>query len=207
MYKALFLDKDGTLIRNIPYNTDPDKVELTDGVGPALRSVMQLGFKLIVISNQSGIARGFFAESALEPVRRKIAFLLAGYGVRIDGFYYCPHYLLGTVAVYSHPCACRKPAAGLFFRAAREQGIDLSRSFTVGDILDDMEAGHQANTTTILYDAGHETEWHLTPARIPDFTVSDFLNIPEITRIGQSGRLSLRRDVIRQAETVRLSKL
>jgi D-glycero-D-manno-heptose 1,7-bisphosphate phosphatase len=170
---AVFIDKDGTLIDNVPYNIDPALIRLLPSAGEALAQLKQLGYRLIVISNQSGVARGYFPESAIEGVKMRLAELLAEYDVALDGFYYCPHHPQGTVADYAHACDCRKPSPGMFMTAAREHGIDLSRSWMIGDILDDVEAGHRAGCRAVLLDNGNETEWEDSPLRQPDHKVKD----------------------------------
>lgn len=169
---AVFIDKDGTLIDNVPYNVDPALIRLAPGAGEALVRLKQLGYRLIVISNQSGVARGYFPESAIEGVKTRLAELLSEYDVALDGFYYCPHHPKGTVAAYAHACDCRKPHTGMFLIAAREHAIDLKRSWMIGDILDDVEAGHRAGCRSILIDNGNETEWDASPLRQPDHTVA-----------------------------------
>jgi histidinol-phosphate phosphatase family protein len=168
---AVFLDKDGTLIEDVPYNVDPNLIRLTDGALNGLRALHDAGYLLIVVSNQSGIARGYFEEHALDAVEARLRLLLDAAGVSLADFYYCPHHPDGCIDAYSVECACRKPAPGLLARAARDHGVELARSWMIGDILHDVEAGRCAGCRTILLDVGHETEWELTPSRIPDFTV------------------------------------
>jgi D-glycero-D-manno-heptose 1,7-bisphosphate phosphatase len=170
--RAIFLDKDGTLVENLPYNVDPGSIRLVDGAGAALRRWAEAGFLLVVVSNQSGVARGYFPESALEPVRLRLAALMQEAGVALSGFYYCPHHPDGRLDRYAIACDCRKPNPGLLLRAAAELCIDLRSSWMVGDILDDVEAGRRAGCRTVLVDSGGETEWRLTAERAPDWTVS-----------------------------------
>jgi D-glycero-D-manno-heptose 1,7-bisphosphate phosphatase len=153
---AVFVDKDGTLVEDVPYNVDPVRIRLAEGAYEALSAFAGRGLAVIVVSNQPGVALGRFAEEALSGVKAKLQASL-----KIDAFYYCPH----------HPeagCECRKPNPGLLLRAAREQGIDLGRSWMIGDILNDVEAGRRAGCRTCLIDNGNETEWHLSAARRPD---------------------------------------
>lgn len=171
--QAIFLDKDGTLVKDVPHNVDPDRVELSDKAGDGLHLLQQRGYHLIVISNQPGIAKGLFTEAALEPVEIRIAELLSREQVVLDGFYYCPHHPDGSVPGYATDCDCRKPMPGMLLRAARENGIDLARSWMIGDILHDIEAGKRAGCRTVLIDNGNETEWEISPARIPDLVVPD----------------------------------
>src|SRR4051794_18945963 len=170
---AVFLDKDGTLIDDVPYNVDPSLIELAPGAAEGAALLAGTDFALVVISNQSGIARGLFPESAVVAVEARIRELLADYNVPLAGFYYCPHHPQGKIAGYTAECNCRKPAPGMILRAAAELGLDLDRSWMVGDILDDVEAGHRAGCRSILIDNGHETLWQWNPQRRPDFVAPD----------------------------------
>ncbi len=171
--KAVFLDKDGTLIEDVPYNVNPALIRLTPGAEMGLRLLHQAGYQLIVISNQSGVARGYFPEAALTGVEARLQQLLGDFGVPLTGFYYCPHHPQGQVAAYAIDCTCRKPEPGLILQAAQEHGIELSQSWFIGDILNDMEAGMRAGCRTILLDNGNETEWILSPPRLPHYVVAD----------------------------------
>src|SRR6185437_10611233 len=163
--RAVFLDKDGTLIDDVPDNVDPALVRLAPGAAEGLPLLRAAGLRLVVVSNQSGVARGLFPESALEGVEARLRELLEGVGVSLDAFLYCPHHPGGVVPRYAVACDCRKPAPGMVVRASRELGIDPSRSWLVGDILDDVEAGNRAGCGTVLIDNGNETEWVTGPYR------------------------------------------
>src|SRR5512138_359451 len=171
--KAVFLDKDGTLVEDIPYNVDPERIRLADGALESLRILQDHGYRLIVVSNQSGVARGLFEEHELHAVRQKIRDLLAPAGVVLTDFYYCPHHPRGKVRKYAVDCFCRKPQPGMLYRAALEHDLRLSDSWMVGDILHDVEAGNRAGCKTILIDNDHETEWNLNTIRRPKFTVKN----------------------------------
>ncbi len=173
--RAVFLDKDGTLIVDIPYNVDPASITLAPGAPEGLARLHKAGYRLVVISNQSGVARGRFAAEALVPVESRLRELLAEVGVPLAGFYFCPHHPEGSVPEYATTCDCRKPKPGMLILAAEELGIDLSRSWFIGDILNDVEAGHRAGCRSVLLDVGNETEWVAGPDRTPDFTASDLL--------------------------------
>ncbi len=173
MTRAVFLDKDGTLIDDVPYNVNPDRIVLAQGAADGLRRLHRAGYDLIVVSNQSGVARGYFAEEALRGVEARLRELLAGVGVPLAGFYYCPHHPDGTVESYARACDCRKPAPGLILQAARDHDIDLAHSWMIGDILNDVEAGRRAGCHTVLLHNGHETEWHLTRERWPHRVAKD----------------------------------
>jgi len=171
--KAIFLDKDGTLIPDVPFNVDPAEMTLSLDCVKGLRKLQRSGYKLIVVSNQSGIAMGMFEPSALWRVEFKLRGLMAKEGLHLGGFYYCPHHPQGSLAAYRVNCNCRKPAPGLILSAAADYGLDLSQSWMIGDILNDVEAGHHAGCRSIMIDNGNETEWDLTTKRIPDAMVKN----------------------------------
>jgi D-glycero-D-manno-heptose 1,7-bisphosphate phosphatase len=163
---AIFLDKDGTLIDDVPYNVDPSAMTLARGAAAGVRRLSRLGYRLLVVSNQPGVALGRFDAGALVAVEQRLTRLLQEQGARLAGFYYCPHAPDGG-------CACRKPRPGMLMRAAADHGIDLAASWMIGDILNDVEAGARAGCRTILVDNGNETEWRRSPLRWPTCTVPD----------------------------------
>jgi len=165
--KAVFLDKDGTLVDDLPYNVEPARITLCSGAGTALRLLSRLDYRLFVVTNQAGIAFGRFGEAAMSIVHDRLQDLLFRERLTLDGFYYCPHHPEGSVAAYARDCHCRKPLPGLLLQAAHEHGIDLRASWMIGDILHDVEAGNRAGCRTLLLDNGNETEWRLGPRRIP----------------------------------------
>lgn len=171
--KAVFLDKDGTLVENVPYNIAPERVRLMPYAGEGLRLLQAAGYLVMVVSNQSGVARGLFPEAALGPVWHALAALLAREGVRLKDIYYCPHHPDGVVTRYARACTCRKPAPGLLLQAADEHGIALACSWMVGDILDDVEAGQRAGCRTVLLAPGGETEWRQGQYRTPHLRAAD----------------------------------
>ena len=171
--KAIFLDKDGTLVDDVPYNVEPRHIALCSGAGPAMRLMVQLDYRLFVVSNQDGVAKGLFPLSALEQVHHRLNDLLFREQVQLDGFYYCPHHPEAKLAQYAQQCVCRKPRPGLLLQAASEHAIDLSASWMIGDILHDVEAGNRAGCRTLLVDKGNETEWRLGPHRVPTRIVPD----------------------------------
>lgn len=178
--RAVFLDKDGTLIEDVPYNVDPARIRLLPGAAEGLRALHRAGYLLIVVSNQSGVARGYFPETALVAVEERLRALLAAVGVPLAGFYYCPHHPDGVVPEYAVSCLCRKPSHGMLIRAGRDHDIDHSASWFVGDILDDIEAGHRAGCGAILIDNGGETLWELSPDRTPDHLAADLAQAARI---------------------------
>ena len=171
--RAVFLDKDGTLIEDVPYNVDPELIKLTRGAIEGLQLLYTSGYKLIVITNQSGVARGYFPLADLVAVEERSRQLLAAEGVMLDGFYYCPHHPDGVTPEFAIACNCRKPEPGLLVRAAVEHNIAMQKSWFIGDILNDVEAGRRAGCKTILIDNGNETEWQLSELRVPHYIVVD----------------------------------
>ena len=147
---AVFLDRDGTVIEDADYLADPDGVVLIAGVGPALRRLREAGYALVVVTNQSGIARGRFSEGDYRRVSARLDSELERVGVRLDATLHCPHH-----PEHSGPCSCRKPAPGMLFSAAQALGLDLERSFIVGDKRSDLEAGAAAGVPGILVRTGY----------------------------------------------------
>jgi histidinol-phosphate phosphatase family protein len=140
---AVFLDRDGTIVADKHFLFEPDDLELLPNAVEGLRALRRLGARLVVVTNQSGVGRGYFDEAAVERVNRRLLQLLADHGVELDGIFVCPH-------APDEGCDCRKPAPGLFRRAAAELGVDLTRSFVIGDRDVDVRAGRGIGATSIL---------------------------------------------------------
>jgi D-glycero-D-manno-heptose 1,7-bisphosphate phosphatase len=141
---AVFLDRDGTLIEDVGYPRDPEAVRLLEGAPEALAALRRAGFALVVVSNQSGIGRGLVSREEADAVHARFVRELRAHGVELDDVRYCPH-------APEDACACRKPAAGLLLDSARELGLDLDRSFMVGDKPADVEAGRTAGCRTLRF--------------------------------------------------------
>jgi D-glycero-D-manno-heptose 1,7-bisphosphate phosphatase len=167
-WRAVFLDRDGTLVYSRHYPSRPEELRLYENIGPGLRRLQKAGFRLVVITNQAGIARGYFTEDDLQLMHEYLSGELARLGVQLDAIYYCPHHPDGVIPELARRCQCRKPAPGMLLAAAADLDIDLARSWLVGDILDDVEAGHRAGCRSILVDLGTESlpTQHI---RCPDF--------------------------------------
>lgn len=163
---AVFFDKDGTLLVDVPYNVSPQHIRFCPGADAAITLLNQAGFALFVVTNQPGIALGLFDETALARVEAVLRDRFARNGAELAGFYFCPH-------VASTPCDCRKPAPGMLEAAQREHDLDLSSSWLIGDILNDVEAGNRAGCRSILIDNGNETEWLPGSMRQPFYKVAD----------------------------------
>lgn len=168
---AVFLDKDGTLLEDLPYNVDPARMALAAGALRALDALAGSELRVCVVTNQPGVALGLHAEQDLQPVERWLRDTCAGRGVAFGGMYACPHHPHGLVRPYARACECRKPAPGLLLRAARDHELALAECWMVGDTLDDIEAAHRAGCRAILLDNGNETRWQRTPLRTPDYAV------------------------------------
>jgi histidinol-phosphate phosphatase family protein len=150
----VFLDRVGTLVRDVRHSADPAALEWLPGVAEGLAALAAAGYRLVVVTNQSGAARGLFTIPEARAVGRHVAGALAIAGVRLSGYYLCPHYPSGAVPALAVACHCRKPRPGLLFRAARALGIDLRRSWMIGDAPSDVRAGQAAGVRPILLDNG-----------------------------------------------------
>jgi len=162
---AVFLDRDGTVVVERDYLADPGLAQLVPGAGGALSRLAAAGFALIVVTNQSGIARGLYSEADYRAVRQRIAELLGQGRVRLDGVYHCPHH-----PDFTGPCACRKPATMLFERAITEHGLDPTRSWFIGDRLKDVEPAQRLGGRGILVRTGYGRDYEAEAAR---FQVAD----------------------------------
>lgn len=151
---AIFLDRDGTLNREVDYLRRPEQLELLPGVGAALRDLHDAGYLLIVVTNQSGIARGLLSEATLAEIHAKLRDLLAAEGVALDHLAYCPHHPTVGMPGYRVSCPCRKPAPGMLLDAARRLDLDLGASWMIGDSVRDLEAGRAAGTGGVLVRTG-----------------------------------------------------
>lgn len=153
---AVFLDRDGTIVEDVDYLTDPDQLRLIPGAAAAIHLLNKRGLAVIVVTNQSAVARGMLTEEVLAGVHRRLSEMLASEGAHLDAIYHCPHLSPGGIAPYDRDCDCRKPAPGMLRQAAREHGIDLAASTMIGDSLRDLQAGAAAGCKTrILVRTGH----------------------------------------------------
>ncbi len=167
--RGVFLDRDGTINQEVGYLSDPEAVELIPGAARAIRLVNHLGLRTVVVSNQSGVARGYFPLSSVEETNRRLGLLLAQETATVDEIYYCPH----------HPddgCLCRKPEPGLLRRAAEELRIDLSSSYMVGDRAEDIEVIHRVGGRGVLVLTGYgEGQLEGWSGSLPDFVAQDLM--------------------------------
>jgi D-glycero-D-manno-heptose 1,7-bisphosphate phosphatase len=152
---AVFLDRDGVLIEDVHYLVEVRQVRLTVGAAEAVASLNRAGIPVIVVTNQAGVARGYFGEERVREVHAYLDELLAEECAKVDRFYYCPHRPDAKIARYRIPCDCRKPKPGMLRRAAAELGLDLANSYLVGDKVSDLAAGGAAGCKTMLVRTGH----------------------------------------------------
>jgi len=150
--KAIFLDRDGTLVEDPGYINSPEQVKLLDGAAKALIELKAMGYKLVVATNQSGIARGIFTEKTLVEIHERLKQLLAENDAHLDNIYYCPYLPDGVIAKYRKDSDWRKPKPGMLLAAASEMDIDLAQSWIIGDSSRDIQAGKSAGCKTILID-------------------------------------------------------
>jgi D-glycero-D-manno-heptose 1,7-bisphosphate phosphatase len=157
-HKAIFLDRDKTLIEDPGYISTPDAVRLLPGIAPPLVRLSNAGYKLILVTNQSAIARGKVTESGLEKIHAELQRQLQQQGVLLDAIYYCPYHPEGTIPPFNRESDERKPSPGMLLRAAREMNLNLRESWMIGDRLRDVEAGQRAGCRTILVSYDEDPE-------------------------------------------------
>ena len=176
---AVFFDRDGTLIHDPGYLNHPDQVQVVDGAAEALKEFQLLGYKTIVASNQSGVARGIVTVEMLERIHDRLRELLAIKGATLDAIYYCPYHPDGVVPEYCKESDWQKPKPGMLLAAAAEMDIDLTRSWMIGDSDRDVEAGRSAGCKTILINSAHSDPGHQHESK-PDFVA---VNLREAVNI------------------------
>ncbi len=173
---AVFLDRDGTLIEEVGYLDHLDRLELYPYSVDAVRLLNRAGFTAVVVSNQAGVARGFFDEPFVLEVQRTVDARMTAGRARIDGWYYCPHHPDAPIAAYRRECECRKPRPGMVRQAERELEIDLARSYVVGDRWLDVELARNVGATGILVRTGYgASEEHHPPVGVEAKLIADNL--------------------------------
>jgi D-glycero-D-manno-heptose 1,7-bisphosphate phosphatase len=153
--KAVFLDRDGTVNVEVQYLSKTSDFQLIPGVAPALKRLKEAGFLLVVVTNQSGIGRGYYDEEALAAIHAHMQAELTNLGAAIDACYFCPHHPVHALGDYKKECGCRKPLSGMLRQAAEDLDIDLSASFMIGDKLTDVQAGINAGCTSLMVLTGY----------------------------------------------------
>ncbi len=170
MRPAVFLDRDGTIAEEVGYLNHASRFRMFGFAGAAIRRLNEAGLPVVVVTNQSGVGRGYFPDSLVHTVHELMTQQLAAVDANVDAIYYCPH-------ISADGCECRKPKPGLLQRAAREHGLELGRSFVVGDRYGDIELAHRAGSRGILVRTGYgagEVAWHAAQWPVPpDFVADD----------------------------------
>ena len=177
MQRAVFLDRDGTIIEDTGYVAGQERVEFLPRSSQAVKLLNENGFRVIVISNQAGVARGYYSEADVRETNRYIQSTLAGQGAIIDRFYYCPHHIEGIVDKYRRECYDRKPNPGMIERGKSDYRVDLEESFVVGDRYSDIEAGLRAGCRTVLLINGNPPDEEVTA--VPHHTARDLYEAVE----------------------------
>ena len=154
MNKAVFLDRDGTVNEEVGYLADLSRLRLIPGAGAAIKRLNQADYKVILVTNQSGVARGYFPESLVHEAHERLTDMLREEGAALDGIYYCPHHPTEGNAGYTMTCDCRKPGTGLIDKAMKDFDIDRNRSFLIGDKWSDVELAQRAGILAILVMSG-----------------------------------------------------
>lgn len=173
MERAVFLDRDGTIIEDFGYIDEIDRVKFVPSAGKSIKLLNDNGFMVFIITNQAGVARGYFSEETVEKINNYIKESFAQKGALIDAFYYCPHHMEGVVEEYRRDCYCRKPNPGMIEEAARNFSINLEGSFVIGDKNSDIEAGHRAGCKTILLTGGVPQSREKGSDMISDYVATD----------------------------------
>lgn len=180
---AVFLDRDGTITEEVGYVNHVDRAQLFPWSPEAIRRLKSAGLPVIVVTNQSGVGRGYFTEELVAQVHRKIENELAAADTKLDAFYYCPHHPGAAIEAYRQDCRCRKPSTGMADEAAERFGIDLSASYVVGDTYRDMQTGFNLGARTVLVMTGYgrgEYEHHRGRwSRMPDLIAENLLEAAE----------------------------
>ena len=181
---GVFIDRDGTLTEEVGYVNHPSRLRLYPWSAQAIKALNQNGLRTIVVTNQAGIARGYFNEDLVTQVHEKLRAEMSGAGARLDAIYYCPHHPSVGEAPYRQDCNCRKPKPGMLYRAAQELGVDLSRSFVIGDRYGDVELAHNAGARSIFVLSGYglgEYEYQRQNWRVqPDWIAQNLLEATEV---------------------------
>jgi D-glycero-D-manno-heptose 1,7-bisphosphate phosphatase len=191
--KAIFLDRDNTLIEDPGYISHPDQVKLLDGVDKSLIEFKNMGYKLIVVSNQSGVARGIVSEQALNKIHNRLKQLLAEKGAPLDKIYYCPYHPDAVIEKYRKESDLRKPNPGMLLAAAGEMDIDLNQSWMIGNNSRDVEAGLKAGCKTILINHPSHYSRHKLGEPNPDYNA---VNIREAVNIVKKHHRSTGEDLV-----------
>lgn len=196
---AIFLDRDGTVTEEVGYVNHITRAQVFPWAPEAIRMFKSTGFPVIVLTNQSGVGRGYFSEELVAQIHQKVQDALLAEGTKVDAFYYCPHHPNATIDAFRQDCKCRKPATGMADEAAERFGVDLSASYVVGDTYRDMRLGFNIGARTILLMTGYgrgEYEHHRSRwSHMPDLVAENLLEaaelvLQELNASANAGKLS-----------------
>ena len=173
---GIFMDRDGTISEEVGYVNHLSRFQIYPWAAQAIRTLNQKGLKTVVVTNQAGVARGYFTEDLVIQVHEKLRQEMALAGASLDAIYYCPHHPSLGPDPYRQECSCRKPKPGMLYRAAEELDLDLSRSFVIGDRYGDIELAHNAGTHSIFVLSGyglgeyeyHRQNWKVQPEQVAE---------------------------------------
>ncbi len=194
MNRAVFFDRDGTINEEVGYLSDLKQLRLIPGAGSAIKRLNDAGLKVVLVTNQSGVARGYFGEPFVHETHKLLEEMLLREGARLDGIYYCPHHPQAGNSRYTTECDCRKPGTGMIDQAARDLVIDVKRSFVVGDKWSDVELGQRAGARSILVrsgfaldDPGNVRPGHLREPDLIAHTINEAVNwiVEQVTSEGR----------------------
>lgn len=160
MEQVIFLDRDGTLNEEVNYLHRKEDLRILEGVPEAIRMFREHGYRIVVVTNQAGVARGYYREEDVDSLHAYMNEILAGQGAKVDHFFYCPHHPEHGIGKYKTVCHCRKPETGMFEMAERYYQVDKGRSWMIGDKLIDVQAGRNYGVRTVLVGTGYGAEEH-----------------------------------------------
>ncbi len=191
--KAVFLDRDGTIVVHEPYLCSPDQLKLLPYAAEGLRHFQKMGYFVFIITNQSGVARGFFDEERLLLIHDKLLTMLQKEGITVTGIYYCPHHTEGVVEQYRVACDCRKPKPKMILDAANKYHVDLSLSLMIGDAAVDMQAGKNAGCICVLV-TPPQSDVPDELSKSADYVVNDLREAAGVAQASRLHKKNSRRD-------------
>lgn len=179
---AVFLDRDGTIIRQVELLHKASEVKLFPESARAIKTLNELGYVVVIVTNQPVVARGIISPKEVDEIHAVLVDRLAKKGATIDGIYFCPHHPKANIKKYRIKCSCRKPEIGMILKAAKKFNIDIKKSFLVGDSTRDVQAGNRAHLTTILVKTGHggKDKWQFESK--PDYVAKNMAQVARIIK-------------------------
>lgn len=198
MHKAVFLDRDGTINKDTSYINKIEDLELLDNTVEGLKLLLEKGFKLIIITNQSGVGRGYFPLKVLNNINVKLYEILRKQGIKINAFYYCPHIKGAKIKKYDFDCSCRKPGPGLLLMAAKELKIDPGNSYMIGDKPSDILAGYNAGVKGSIFISNKGKKKKISFVSEPSYIAGDLLDAAKWILKNDSKKSKIDHDVFKK---------